>query len=164
MGSPAPAAVRTDIAELEPSELTEFVVGLGGKPFQGAQVYHWIHRKGVNDPAAMTTLSRELRGRLAEAARVATPALVRKDVSSDGTTKFLFRLSDGREIESVFIPDTPAQTFCISTQVGCAMRCAFCLTGTMGLIRHLSAGEIVGQVRVLASELGFLDRAFNIVL
>jgi 23S rRNA (adenine2503-C2)-methyltransferase len=73
-------------------------------------------------------------------------------------------LADGRRIESVFIPDTPGQTFCISTQVGCAMHCAFCLTGKMGLVRNLTAGEIVGQVRVLARELGLLDARFNLVL
>ena len=160
----SPNATRPDLAELDPAELTTLVVGLGGKPFQGRQVFQWIHRKGVTDPALMTTLSRPLRARLAEATRVETPQLVRKDVSVDGTTKFLFRLGDGREIESVYIPDTPAQTFCISTQVGCAMKCAFCLTGTMGLIRHLTAGEIAGQVRVLAADLGFLDKPFNIVL
>jgi len=157
-------APRPDLAELEPDELTALIVELGGKPFQGRQVYHWIHRKGVTDPAQMTTLSRDLRARLAEATELRTPALVHKAVSVDGTTKFLFRLADGREIESVYIPDTPAQTFCISTQVGCAMKCAFCLTGTMGLVRHLTAGEIAGQVRVLAADLGFLDRPFNIVL
>ena len=85
-------------------------------------------------------------------------------MSSDGTTKYLFELADGARIESVFIPDTPAQTFCISSQVGCAMQCAFCLTGKMGLVRHLTAGEIVGQVRVLAADLRMLDTAFNIVL
>jgi 23S rRNA (adenine2503-C2)-methyltransferase len=90
--------------------------------------------------------------------------VLRRERSSDGTTKFLLRLSDGKQIESVFIPDTPAQTFCISTQVGCAMRCAFCLTGKMGIDRNLTAGEIAGQVRVLARELGMLDDRFNIVL
>ena len=84
--------------------------------------------------------------------------------SEDGTRKFVLRLGDGRQIESVFIPDTPAQTFCVSTQVGCAMGCAFCLTGKMGLVRHLTAGEIAGQVRVLASALDMLDTPFNIVL
>ena len=84
--------------------------------------------------------------------------------STDGTTKLLLRLADGKPIESVFIPDTPSQTFCLSTQVGCAMRCAFCLTGKMGIDRNLTAGEIVGQVRVLARELGMLDNRFNIVL
>ena len=82
----------------------------------------------------------------------------------DGTEKFLLRLADGKHIESVFIPDTPAMTFCISTQVGCAMACAFCLTGKMGLVRNLTAGEIVGQVRVLAGALGMRDKKFNIVL
>jgi 23S rRNA (adenine2503-C2)-methyltransferase len=88
----------------------------------------------------------------------------RTERSVDGTTKFLLRLADGKHIESVYIPDTPAQTFCISTQVGCAMKCAFCLTGKMGFDRNLTAGEIAGQVRVLARELDMLDRGFNIVL
>ena len=76
----------------------------------------------------------------------------------------MLELDDRRRIESVFIPDTPADTFCISTQVGCAMKCAFCLTGKMGLVRNLTAGEIAGQVRVLARELDLLDARFNIVL
>ena len=78
--------------------------------------------------------------------------------------KFLLGLEDGRRIESVFIPDTPSQTFCISTQVGCAMKCGFCLTGKMGLVRNLTAGEIAGQVRVLASETALRASKFNIVL
>ncbi|MEZ5287084.1 MAG: radical SAM protein [Vicinamibacterales bacterium] len=90
--------------------------------------------------------------------------MVRRQQSEDGTVKLVLRLHDRREIESVFIPDTPAQTFCVSTQVGCAMGCAFCLTGKMGLIRHLDAGEIAGQVRVLARELDMLGTSFNIVL
>jgi 23S rRNA (adenine2503-C2)-methyltransferase len=155
---------RTDLAELEPADLVELVAGLGGKPFQGREVFRWMHRKGAVDPLQMTTLTRDLRERLAAETVVSTPSVVRKDVSVDGTTKFLLRLADGRTIEAVYIPDTPAQTFCISTQVGCAMKCAFCLTGTMGLTRNLSAGEIAGQVRVLARELGFLERPFNIVL
>ncbi len=85
-------------------------------------------------------------------------------MSADGTTKYLLELEDGALIESVFIPDTPSQTFCISSQVGCAMRCGFCLTGKMGIIRNLTAGEIVGQARVLAKDLGLLDQTFNIVM
>ena len=87
-----------------------------------------------------------------------------RERSADGTEKFLLTLGDGRRIESVFIPDTPALTFCISTQVGCAMACAFCLTGKMGLVRNLTAGEIAGQVRVLAGALAMRNTAFNIVL
>ncbi len=154
----------TDLAGLTAGELSGLVVELGGKPFQGRQLFRWIHKKGVTEFAAMTDLPKGLRERLASHATIGTPAIVRKDASSDGTVKFLLRLADGRQIESVFIPDTPSQTFCISTQVGCAMKCGFCLTGTMGLTRHLTAAEISGQVRVLARELGFLDTPFNIVV
>src|SRR4029078_10133663 len=90
--------------------------------------------------------------------------VTKREQSSDGTTKFLLQLADGHLIESVFIPDTPAQTFCISTQVGCAMKCGVCLTGKMGRARNLTAGEIAGQVRVLAGELDLRDAKFNIVL
>src|SRR5262245_49899230 len=98
----------------------------------------------------MTNLSHELRDKLAAAFTIEFPAIASRQTSSDGTTKFLLTLADGRHIEAVFIPDTPSQTFCISTQVGCAIGCTFCLTGKMGLTRHLTAGEIAGQVRVLA--------------
>ncbi len=112
----------------------------------------------------MSDLGRALRARLKDTCHVRTPAVDRKDVSSDGTTKYLLRLADGARIEAVYIPDTPAQTFCISSQVGCAMKCAFCLTGKMGLTRHLTAGEIAAQVRLLANDTGLADRAFNIVV
>ena len=107
---------------------------------------------------------RELRAALAETATVAVPRIIQHDISEDGTQKFVLQLADGKQIESVFIPDTPKQTFCISTQVGCAMGCAFCLTGKMGLIRHLSAAEITAQVRTLARSTSLLDKSFNIVL
>jgi 23S rRNA (adenine2503-C2)-methyltransferase len=118
----------------------------------------------VTDIDQMTDLPRDLRAALAEAFTIDTPQIISRDRSSDGTEKFALRLADGRAVESVFIPDTPAMTFCISTQVGCAMACAFCLTGKMGLVRNLTAGEIVGQVRVLAGALDLRDKAFNIVL
>lgn len=162
--APTLPEVQTDLAGLTPAELSALVVELGGKPFQGRQLFRWIHRKGITEFAAMTDLPKDLRARLAERTVISTPEVVRRDTSADGTTKLLLRLQDGRQIESVFIPDTPSQTFCISTQVGCAMKCGFCLTGTMGLARHLTAAEIAGQVRVLARELGFLDTPFNIVV
>jgi 23S rRNA (adenine2503-C2)-methyltransferase len=112
----------------------------------------------------MTDLSRALRTALAQEFVLTTPDVVARERSIDGTEKFLLRLADGKQLESVFIPDTPSMTFCISTQVGCAMACAFCLTGKMGLVRNLTAGEITGQVRVLAGALGMLDKKFNIVL
>ncbi len=154
----------TDIAELELNELEQALEALGQPKFHARQLYRWVHRRAVTDFSAMTDLSAALRQDLAKTFTVSTPEVIRKDVSSDGTTKFLLRLADAKLIESVFIPDTPSMTFCVSTQVGCAMSCGFCLTGKMGLDRNLTAGEIAGQVRVLARELGMLDRSFNIVL
>jgi 23S rRNA (adenine2503-C2)-methyltransferase len=154
----------TDLAELERPALEAALVARGHEGFRAGQIFRWIYRRGVTDPAAMTDLSLELRTQLADAFALTTPTLEQRDVSADGTEKFLLRLVDGRHIESVFIPDTPSMTFCISTQVGCAMACAFCLTGKMGLIRNLTAGEIVGQVRVLAGALNMRETAFNIVL
>jgi 23S rRNA (adenine2503-C2)-methyltransferase len=154
----------TDLAELERPALEAALVARGHEAFRAGQIFQWIYRRGVTDPAAMTDLSLDFRGRLAEDFVVTTPTLAHREVSADGTEKFLLRLTDGRHIESVFIPDTPAMTFCVSTQVGCAMACAFCLTGKMGLVRNLTAGEIAGQVRVLANALDMRQRAFNIVL
>jgi 23S rRNA (adenine2503-C2)-methyltransferase len=153
-----------DLAELDRDEIERALVGLGERRFHGRQVFHWIWARGVTDFSAMSDLSQSLRSRLPAAFRIATPVIEARQTSSDGTTKFLLRLEDGRHIESVFIPDTPAQTFCVSTQVGCAMNCAFCLTGRMGLVRNLSAGEIAAQVRVLARETGLEKATFNIVL
>jgi 23S rRNA (adenine2503-C2)-methyltransferase len=156
--------MKVDLAGLELNELEEFVQALGHKKFHAKQLYHWIWKRGVTDFMEMTNLSLDLRQALAAKATVSVPEVIQHDVSSDGTQKFVLKLSDGRQIESVFIPDTPKQTFCVSTQVGCAMGCAFCLTGKMGLIRHLTAAEIAAQVRLLATKLGLLDKSFNIVL
>ena len=160
---PAPSPL-IDLAELERPALEAALAERGHQKFHAGQIYRWIYRRGVVDLDAMTDLSRDLRAALASEFRLSTPGLVHRETSSDGTEKFLLRLADGRQIESVFIPDTPAMTFCISTQVGCAMACGFCLTGKMGLLRNLTAGEIVGQVRVLADALAMRDARFNIVL
>ena len=155
---------RIDLAELERGEMETALAELGVPGFHGRQIFHWIYGRGVTDFAKMTDLSQTLRNALTDAFTIGTPALETTQTSSDGTTKFLIRLADGRHVESVYIPDTPAQTFCISTQVGCAMGCAFCLTGKMGLVRNLSAGEIAAQVRLLVDQTGLRGRAFNIVL
>jgi len=155
---------RPDLAGMERHALEAALDEQGHERFRARQIFQWIYRRGVTDVAMMTDLSRELRAALAHRFTLDTPAIVHRDTSVDGTEKFLLRLSDGKTIESVFIPDTPSMTFCISTQVGCAMACAFCLTGKMGLVRNLSAGEIVGQVRVLADAVSMRDRKFNIVL
>lgn len=155
---------RQDLTELEPAELEAVLTRLDARPFHARQVYRWIHRRAVTEIAQMTDLSLPLRQRLAESSTIVTPPIVRRDESNDGTVKFLLRLLDGLEVESVFIPDTPAMTFCVSTQAGCAMRCAFCLTGKMGLRRNLTAGEIAAQVRIMAHALALTGRRFNVVL
>ena len=154
----------TDLAELEAEELEAQLDALRVAPFHARQLYRWIYKHGVSDIDRMTDLGRPLRAMLKAEFVLTTPRVVKDEVSIDGTRKFLLELADRRQIEAVFIPDTPAMTFCISTQVGCAMSCGFCLTGKMGLVRNLTAGEIAGQVRVLAAATGLLDRAFNIVL
>jgi 23S rRNA (adenine2503-C2)-methyltransferase len=153
-----------DLSELERADLEQALDKRGHPKFHAGQIFRWLYRRGVSDVGAMTDLSRQLRAALADEFIVKAPVLVHREKSSDGTEKFLLRLGDGRQIESVFIPDTPSMTFCVSTQVGCAMACAFCLTGKMGLMRHLTAGEIVGQVRVLVEALRMRDTPFNIVL
>jgi len=153
-----------DLAELDLAELETALATVGAAPYHARQVYRWIHRHAVVDTAAMTDLSKGLRARLTEQFRLSTPRVVGDELSSDGTRKLVLELADGRRIESVFIPDTPSMTFCVSSQVGCAMGCGFCLTGRMGLVRNLTAGEIVGQVRVLAAATGMLNTPFNIVL
>ena len=155
---------RPDLAELELPDLEQALEAAGHRRFHARQVFQWLYRRGVTDLEAMTDLPKAMRADLATRVTIRTPEIVSESRSTDGTRKFLLRLRDGRTIESVFIPDTPAMTFCLSTQVGCAMGCAFCLTGKMGLVRHLSAGEIVGQVRVLAAATGLLTEPFNLVL
>jgi 23S rRNA (adenine2503-C2)-methyltransferase len=155
---------KLDLAELELNELEAALDAQGVERFHARQLFRWIYRRGVTDLDRMTDLSRTLRATLADAIVIRTPTIVGDDVSIDGTRKLVLELADMRRIESVFIPDTPAMTFCVSTQVGCAMGCDFCLTGKMGLVRNLTAGEIAGQVRVLATATGLLDAPFNIVL
>ena len=166
--------ITLDIAGVELPELEEALEGLGHPRFHGRQIFQWIHRRGVTDFSLMSDLSRPLRGSLATHFDIRTPSVIRREQSADGTTKFLLRLEDGKRIETVCIPENPSGspdvleadrvTFCLSTQVGCAMRCAFCLTGKMGIDRNLTAGEIVGQVRVLVRELNLGNSRFNIVL
>jgi 23S rRNA (adenine2503-C2)-methyltransferase len=165
--------LHTDIAELDVPALESALEAIGQPRFHARQIFQWIHRHGVVDFAAMSDLGRELRELLARDFTVGTPQVVQTEQSTDGTVKFLLRLHDGKLIESVYIPDNPVgddgprdprSTFCVSTQVGCAMRCAFCLTGKMGIDRNLTAGEIVGQVRVLARDLDLRNSRFNIVL
>ena len=165
---------RVEIGDIELHELEHALADIGRPRFHARQIFQWVHKRGVTDFLLMSDLSRELRSQLTEHFTLTTPEVARRDESTDGTTKLLLRLSDGKHIESVCIPENPVGatgtqqadrlTFCVSTQVGCAMKCAFCLTGKMGIDRNLTAGEIVGQVRVLCRELDALERRFTIVL
>ena len=130
-----------ELAELEPAELERELEARHVQPFHARQLYRWIYRRGVTDVDRMTDLSRALRELIRTEFVLSTPQIVTDEQSIDGTRKFLLQLADDRRIEAVFIPDTPSMTFCISTQVGCAMSCGFCLTGKMGLVRHLTAGR-----------------------
>ncbi|MFB3855410.1 MAG: 23S rRNA (adenine(2503)-C(2))-methyltransferase RlmN [Vicinamibacterales bacterium] len=159
-----PPTAAPDLAGLESAELERALEADGLRSFHARQIFRWVHARAVADFSRMTDLARPLRADLAARFRISEPAVADRHRSSDATEKFLLRLDDGRQIESVYIPEEGRATFCISSQAGCAMKCAFCLTGRMGLLRNLSAGEIVGQVRVLARELGLLDARFNIVL
>ena len=148
---------KLDLCDLTREELRAFVVGLGAPAFRGDQVFRWLWKRGAALlPApfdAMTDLPAGFRAQLAEAATIRRVEAARIDVSKDGTRKFLVRLADGREVESVLIPEESRMTLCISSQVGCALACAFCATGTMGLLRNLTPGEIAGQVSLAVEEL-----------
>lgn len=138
---------RVDLKDLSPDALVAFLSGLGKEKFRAAQILRWIYQRHVTAFSAMTDLAKAFREDLARRATVSTfvPEVV--EVSADGTRKFLFRLHDGKSVETVLIPmEGGRNTLCISTQAGCAMQCSFCLTGSFGLERNLSAAEIVNQV------------------
>ncbi len=136
-----------DLKNLTLEELTEFLAGMGKENFRARQIMRWIYQRGASSFTEMTDLSKALREELQGRAFISdwTPEVTEQ--SSDGTRKYLFRLADGQTVESVRIPmEGERATLCISTQVGCAMQCAFCLTGTFGLLRNLEPAEIVNQV------------------
>jgi 23S rRNA (adenine2503-C2)-methyltransferase len=129
-----------------PTELEDLAVELGASRYRGRQLATWMYRKNVVDLDAMTDLAKEFRAALAERASVLLPEVERTTPSQDGSRKLVFRLHDGARVSAVVMPDEDRITLCLSTQVGCGYACTFCLTGTMGLERNLTAGEIVGQL------------------
>ena len=147
------ATDKINLVGLTLDELAELVVTLSGKRFRARQIAQWIYRHGARSFDAMTTLALDFRRDLAQVAEISLPAVARVQESVDGTRKYLLALADGEHIEAVRIPmDKERATLCVSSQVGCAMGCAFCLTGTMGLKRNLTAAEIVGQVCAVMEE------------
>ena len=131
---------------LDRAELTAALAAEGFEPFRAKQVWHWLYFRGVTDFAAMTTLAKPAREKLAGLFLIARPAVTRAQKSSDGTQKFLLRSSDGQEVETVHIPESERGTLCVSSQVGCTLTCRFCHTGTQPLVRNLGAAEILGQI------------------
>jgi 23S rRNA (adenine2503-C2)-methyltransferase len=117
------------------------------------QIWQWIYNWGVRDFDAMTNLSKDFRAQLAQHFVVEVPEVVTKQVSEDGTRKYLVRIAGGHEVEVVYIPETDRGTLCVSSQVGCTLTCSFCHTGTQKLVRNLTAGEIIGQVMIARDDL-----------
>ena len=158
-------AARPDLRSLSLSDLAALVERLGERPYRARQLYAWLHRKGAASLNGMTDLPRAFRERLTSQARLTTLDIDAVQESTDGTRKYRMRTQDGKFIESVYMPDEAGpesfdpeadeeegsrarvrRTLCVSTQVGCAMGCGFCMTATMGLLRNLTAGEICDQV------------------
>jgi 23S rRNA (adenine2503-C2)-methyltransferase len=161
------SSTRVNLLGKSAEELREFVAALGEPAYRGAQIYHALYAERRFDFAAMTNLSAALRERLSLEASIARPQIVRRHVSSDETVRYVLALGEGKptNIETVFMPEENRQTICISTQAGCAVDCRFCLTATLGLVRNLTAGEIVGQVIVaLEDNRAALKPQTNIVL
>lgn len=138
---------KVDLKGLTLEQLQQFLVKLGKEKYRAKQIMNWIYQRGVTDFDQMTDQSKAFRQQLAEHAFISVWQPEVTEISSDGTKKYLFRLADGESVEAVRIPmDAGRDTLCISTQVGCAMQCQFCLTGTFGLTRNLCPEEIVNQV------------------
>jgi 23S rRNA (adenine2503-C2)-methyltransferase len=136
----------------------------GEPPYRARQVYGGIYRRRLLSWDEFTELSKSLRERLASKYNLGYPQLARAFVSTDGTRRYLFEVSPGYKIESVFIPEERRDTFCISTQVGCAVECLFCVTGRLPMRRNLTAGEIIGQVLALQNDRETVAKRLNIVI
>jgi 23S rRNA (adenine2503-C2)-methyltransferase len=154
---------KVNLKALSAGEMKEYVVGRGLPEFRARQLLHWIYEKGALSVEEITEFSKSLRESLAADVYISNLKISNRQVADDGTMKFLFELEDGLHIESVLIPDEKRLTLCISSQVGCAMACGFCLTGAGGLKRNLRAYEIVDQVIAVGREVS-PRRITNIVM
>jgi 23S rRNA (adenine2503-C2)-methyltransferase len=152
-----PDEARVNLVGLTRPQLHAALVAAGTPERQAkmrvGQIWQWIYHRGVRDFAEMTNLAKDYRAQLAESFVIAVPEVVRREVSLDGTRKYLLRIAGGHEVEAVYIPEDDRGTLCISSQVGCTLTCSFCHTGTQRLVRNLTPGEIVGQVMVARDDL-----------
>ncbi len=153
-----PEGGRQNLVGLTRPELRAALVAAGTPEAQAKmrenQVWQWIYQKGVRDFAAMTNLAKDYRALLDRHFVIEIPEVVAKQVSEDGTRKYLVRIAGGHEVETVYIPEEDRGTLCVSSQVGCTLTCSFCHTGTQKLVRNLTAAEIVGQVMLARDDLG----------
>lgn len=161
---PHPGLSHPNLYGMDREGLARALAPLASRPFHAGQVYHWLYGRSATDFGAMTDLSAALRRALAERFRVAWPEIADVRLSSDGSKKYLLQLQDGGEIEAVYIVYGSRVTLCLSSQIGCPLACRFCLTGTMGLVRNLTPGEIAGQVSVLARDNGLARNGYRVVL
>jgi 23S rRNA (adenine2503-C2)-methyltransferase len=137
---------------LSKQELTEWAAALGEPAYRGRQLFGALQRRRVRSFDEMTDLSKPLRARLNQAATISALTMEERYLSSDGTRRYLMKTRDGRPVETVFIPETRRDTICFSSQSGCALACGFCLTARLGLLRSLTAGEIVEQIIVALND------------
>jgi 23S rRNA (adenine2503-C2)-methyltransferase len=152
-----------DYRSLPRSDLEEWALGQGLPAYRGRQLFRWLWAPGLNDFSQISDFSKALRERTALAGRLTSLSRISEQRSADGTVKLGWKLSDGLVIESVFIPEHDHATLCISSQVGCAMGCAFCHTARMGFHRQLSPSEIAGQVLATVERLELAERPRNLV-
>ena len=147
-----------NLVGLTRDELREALIEIGTPEKQAKmrvnQIWQWLYHWGVRDFADMTNLAKDYRAKLAANFVIALPEIVSKQVSADGTRKYLVKIAGGHEVETVYIPEEDRGTLCISSQVGCTLTCSFCHTGTQKLVRNLTAGEIVGQIMLVRDDLG----------
>jgi 23S rRNA (adenine2503-C2)-methyltransferase len=153
------APAKPSLAGRSRAELREALIGVGVEErkarMRTEQLWRWIHHFGVTSFDAMTDVGKDLRAKLEEAYSLDRPAIVERQISTDGTRKYLIRLAGGQEVETVYIPDVgKAGALCVSSQVGCTLNCTFCHTGTQRLVRNLTAQEIVAQVMIARDDLG----------
>jgi 23S rRNA (adenine2503-C2)-methyltransferase len=155
---------KIDLKNLSPSELNEFLESFGKERYRSIQILRWLYQKGVQSLDEMTNLSKRFRDELSQVIFISNLLLLHVELAKDGTKKFLFQLEDGNRIESVLIPDKTRLTLCLSTQVGCALGCRFCLTGKIGWKRDLTTSEILNQILAVRKTLPEKKSITNIVL
>ncbi len=154
----------TNLVGASREEIEAALVDMNEPPYRARQIYGGIYRRCLRSWDQFTDLGKQLREKLKERFVIEYPSLLRSFVSQDGTRRYLFEVAPGQRIESVFIPEDRRDTFCISTQVGCAVGCVFCVTGRLPMRRNLLPGEIMGQVLSLKAERGTVAKRLNIVI